>query len=139
MQLNRRLVLSLGLLAMLLLVSAALATWWGPAAGPGGAYDVTIEGPDGILFAGTVAVDEATALSVLEAAAGEAGLALETETYPGMGTYVRAVGEHRAHGPDGWVYEVRRDGAWTLGDRSAARYALEEGDAVRWRWTSDGV
>lgn len=106
-------------------------------AGPGatGAFDVEVVGPDGPVLSATVEVEDATALSALQAAAARAGVDVRTERYPGMGVYVRAIGPHAASGPSGWIYEVRRDGAWTGGDRSAASFPLQPGDALRWRWT----
>lgn len=132
-----KLTLPLALAALLLGGAGAYAFLGARAPGGEGAHRVLVEGPHGPLFEGHVRVDAATALSVLEAAAREAGLALEVEEYPGMGAYVRAVGPHRAQGPTGWVYEVRAPGAegWTSGDRSAALYGLAPGDEVRWRWT----
>lgn len=132
-----KLAASLLLLALLVGGAGALA-WWGTRATEGapGFHEVFIEGPDGPLYAGTVHVADPTALGALLAAAAEAGLEVERDDYGGMGTYIRSVGGHRAHGATGWVYEIRRDGEWIHGDRSAEYYALHEGDAVRWRWTS---
>lgn len=132
-----RLPAALLLLALLVGGAGALAYRYTAGQGTAGGYDVQVVGPEGALFEGTVQVDarNATALGVLLAAAREAGLAVETEEYPGMGTYVRAVGGHRAAGASGWLYEVRQEGAWVHGDRSAAYAALAPGDAVRWTWT----
>lgn len=133
---SRRLLLSAFLLAALLAGAGALA-WWSQASGPGDTdrYAVEIVGPGGALFEGTVSVENATALSALQAAAREAGLEVDLEEYPGMGTYVRAVGPHRAGGPSGWVYQVRVEGEWVSGDRSAADRPLRSGEALRWSWT----
>lgn len=133
---SARLLVAVSLLALLLGGAGALA-WWSHASTPGesGSYEVEIVGPDGILFSGAVAVENATALSALQAAAARAGLAVQLEEYPGMGTYVRAIGPHRASGPTGWVYEVREPSGWTYGDRSAADRPLTAGEAVRWSWT----
>jgi hypothetical protein len=124
--------------ALLVLVSAgALAVAaWERAAPPSSALDVhvTVVGPSNVTwFDADVRVANATALSALRAT----GLPLQTEEYPGMGTYVRGVGNATARGASGWVYEVSRAGApgsWTQGDRSAALYPLRPGDALRWRW-----
>ncbi|MFA5861924.1 MAG: DUF4430 domain-containing protein [Candidatus Thermoplasmatota archaeon] len=131
-------------LAILLLVSlaaggVALAAW--SHAGPlstAGTFAVEIVGPSGQLYQGNVTVADATALSALRAACKHAGLALETEEYPGMGAYVRAIGGHRASGASGWVYEVHRNGTWLSADRSAGSYPLHAGDALRWSWTEGG-
>lgn len=129
--------LSVILLLVALGGTGAVAAWGisQQRAGEAGAYEVEAIGPEGRLFLELVEVEDATALSVLQAAAGARGLALELEEYPGMGTYVRAVGPHRAEGASGWVYEVVREGATTNGDRSASFFALQKGDAVRWSWT----
>lgn len=129
---------ALAILILLGLVAggAALAAWAhaGPAA-QAGTFAVEVLGPPGRLYQGNVTVADATALSVLRAACERAGLAIETEEYPGMGTYVRAIGGYRASGSSGWVYEVQRDGTWASGDRSAASYHLRVGDALQWAWT----
>ncbi len=134
---SAKLAASLLLLALLVGGAGALA-WWGARMEEGapGVHEVIVEGPDGLLHAGPVHVADPTALGALLAAAEAAGLEVDREDYAGMGTYVRAVGGHRAHGATGWIYDVRRDGEWIHGDRSAELFALREGDAVRWRWTS---
>lgn len=104
--------------------------------GEDGRYEVEALGPDGRLFLETVALEDATALSALQAAAAAQGIALALEEYPGMGTYVRGIGGHRAEGASGWIYEVQRDGSWIGGDRSAAFFGLQKGDALRWSWTA---
>jgi len=130
------------LLSVLLLVLAlggagALAAWGAQRApGEAGAYRVEALGPDGPLLDETVDLEDATALTALQAAAARRGLALSLVEYPGMGAYVRAIGGHEARGASGWVYEVHRDGSWQSGDRSAAYFALQRGDSVRWSWTS---
>lgn len=131
-----RVLLPVVLLVALVGAAGALAAW-GAARDDGatGGFRVLVEGPDGLAVDQVVRVEDATALSVLEAAAAETGLALEIERYPGMGAYVRAIGPWRAEGAAGWIYEVGRDGAWTAGSQSAAYTALQAGDEVRWRWT----
>lgn len=133
---STRLLVALSLLGALLGGAGALA-WWSQSAvqGDSAAFAVEIVGPDGVLFEGTVQVENATALSALQAAAARAGLELTLEEYPGMGTYVRAIGPHRAAGPTGWVYEVREESGWVSGDRSAAHRPLRAGEALRWSWT----
>lgn len=81
----------------------------------------------------------ATALEPLLAGAADAGMVVETESYPGMGTYVRAIGEHRARGASGWLYEVERDGQVLRGDRAADAFGLAAGDTLVWRWSADGA
>lgn len=125
--------LLLALAALLLLVGAGAAAYVAfrePSGGPG-TRALLVEGPSGVLFDGPVHAETGTAFGVLRAS----GLAIETAEYP-MGTYVVAIGGHRASGPAGWVYEVLRDGAWLAGDRSAADFAVHPGETVRWRWTS---
>lgn len=126
------------LLAAALLLVGGVAAYGvlQPRLGETAEYDVVAVGPEGILFEERVHAPEATALSALQVAATAQGLALTLEEYPGMGTYVRAIGEHRATGANGWIYEVLREGEWTSGDRSAERFALEKDDALRWSWTT---
>lgn len=127
-----RLLLAASLLALLLGAAGALAWWSATETPPAGAQvRVSIVGPDGPLFNGTIRVANATALSALQAAAREANLTLGVQEYPGMGTYVSAIGPYAAHGASGWIYEV--DGA--PGDRSASRAPVHDGDVVAWRWT----
>lgn len=130
--------LNLVLLVAALALAGGVAAWGyaQPRAGESATYDVSALGPSGPLLEERVDVADATALSALQAAATRAGFALDLEEYPGMGTYVRAVGGHRASGASGWVYEVLRGGTWTSGDRSAAVYPLQKGDALRWSWTA---
>lgn len=130
--------LSLVLLLAALAGTGAVAAWGmsQQREGDSGTYAVEAIGPDGPLFLETVALDDATALRALEVAAERRGFALTLEEYPGMGTYVRAIGPHVAAGASGWVYEVERGGSWISGDRSAEIFALQKGDALRWSWTS---
>lgn len=131
-----RLTLAIGLLLVAGAGAVAVAAWHGPGPAPQtGSFDVGITGPaNASLFRGVVQVENATALSALRVACEKAGLALEVESYPGMGEYVRAIGGHRASGASGWIYEVSRGGATVSGDRSAAAFALHKGDALQWRW-----
>lgn len=129
------------LLASLAAGGAALASWSHLApAGVGEArYQVSVVGPTGALLHDNVTVSGATALTVLRAACERASLTVETEEFPGMGTYVRAIGGYRASGAAGWVFEVERDGTWVSGDRSAAQYPLHAGEQLRWSWTGGGA
>lgn len=132
-----RLAASALVLLLVLGGAGALAAWgWQRAEGATATYRVEALGPEGPILAEEVVVENATVLRALEAAAARAGFALDVERYPGMGAYVRAIGPWEAGGPAGWVYEVHRDGAWVSGDRSAERFALQKGDAVRWSWTA---
>jgi len=129
--------LSLVLLVLALGAAGALAAYGAQRQeGADASFHVLALGPEGPLLDEAVEVEDATVLRALEAAAARAGLALRLEEYPGMGTYVRSIGQWTAQGATGWVYEVERDGAWRSGDRSAEFYALEKGDAMRWTWTS---
>lgn len=111
-----------------------------PGEGTAGTYAVRITGPDGDLWNGTVEVEdvgEATAHGALLAAADAGGLAVGTVDYPGYapcGRYVDRIGDHAARGDGGWVYEVRRDGAWQRPAVGACAFALEVGDEVWWRY-----
>lgn len=132
-----RLVVSALVLVLALGGAGALAAWgWQRDAGETATYRVEALGPEGVVLAENVTVSNATVLRALDAAAARAGLTLDLVRYPGMGTYVRAIGPWEAGGPAGWVYEVHRDGAWRSGDRSAELFALQKGDAVRWSWTA---
>lgn len=126
-----RLAVALVVLVAVVAGGAAVAGLQAGEPGAPGAFHVEVQGPDAVLFAGPVTVQEATALRALEAT----GLPIETRRYPGMGTYVTSVAGHAASGASGWVYEVFRGDEWRSGDRSAERFALEPGDALRWSWT----
>lgn len=126
-----RLLLAAALLVLVGAGAAALAALQRDAPGASGEFPVEVVGPGGALHAGPVRLANATALDALLAT----GLRVETAEYPGMGAYVVAVEGHRAAGASGWVFEVMRGGEWRSGDRSAARFALEPGDAVKWSWT----
>lgn len=130
-----RVAFSIIILACVVGGAGALAAW-GMQRVPGetDAYRVEAIGPSNILINETVHVEAATVLTSLQAAAAQSGLELDLVEYAGMGTYVRAIGGIRAEGATGWIYEVQREGAWENGDRSAAFYALQKGDAVRWSW-----
>lgn len=114
--------------------AGALAAWSATGTGDSGAFRVTVVGPEGALFDDVVWVEEATAFTALAAT----GLPLETYEYPGMGTYVVAIGDHRAAGASGWLFKVQSSGedAWVLGDRSSAHVPLGAGDALRWEWSA---
>lgn len=131
----RLVVAALLLVTSVAAAGAAYVTMRSADEGASGTYGIDIVGPHGSLFSGELQVENATALSVLLAAAERGGFEVELEEFPGMGAYVRAIGGHRAEGASGWVYEVWRDGAWASGDRSAAWHPLREGDALRWKWT----
>ncbi|MHB8587006.1 MAG: hypothetical protein ACYDDF_14345 [Thermoplasmatota archaeon] len=102
------------------------------------AYEVTIVARNETIWNGTLRLSNATALSGLLAACGRARCNVTTVEYPGLGTYVSAIGPYRASGPSGWLYEVLVAGRWSLGDRSAARFPLGNAMALRWRWTDTG-
>lgn len=132
-----RLLVAAALLALTVGAAGALAYWSAtrePAAS--GAFAVTIVGPgNATLWSGRVDVENATALSALQAAGKVASLEVKTRDYPGLGTYVWSIGGHEARRADGWIYEVDRGQGWVAGDRSADQVALRAGDALRWRWT----
>lgn len=118
------------LVASLGAVAALVASPTG-APGDAGAFEVLVVGPSATWFDATVRTDEATALSLLLAT----GLAVEVDTYPGMGAFVSAIEGHRAQGGAGWIYEVDAGEGWVSGDRSPADRALHEGERLAWRWT----
>lgn len=132
-----RVALSVVLLVLALGGAGALAAWGMQRdEGASGAYRVEAVGPSGVVLDATVDVEAATALMALEEAARAAGVALDLVDYPGMGTYVRAIGGFEASGASGWVYGVVRNGERLNGDRSAEHFALQKGDSVRWDWTA---
>jgi predicted ribosomally synthesized peptide with SipW-like signal peptide len=132
---SSRLVFAAALLALLLGATGAVA-WWSAQerSGASGSVHVEILGPQGALWNGAVRVENATALSVLDAAARAANLTVAREDYPGMGTYVRAIGPYAGHGASGWIYEISEGASWRSGDRAASAYPLAPGESVRWRW-----
>lgn len=89
---------------------------------------------------GTLRVRDATALSALEAAGAAAAFDVETQPYPGTGTYVVRIGTWRADGAEGWLYCVGRSPC-VHPPLAADRYALKEGDLLQWHWggPQDGV
>jgi hypothetical protein len=134
-----RAILAAALLAALAAGGVALAAWThGGAGGGAGVFDVAIVGPSSALFHGNVTAANATALTLLQAAAVQARLTVHTRDYPGMGTYVDAIGGYEARGAAGWVYAVERGGAWIGGDRTAAAFPVHPGEALRWSWTEGG-
>ncbi len=113
--------------------------------GATGSYAIAIIGPGGDnIWNGTVHADNATALSVLHAAAEAGGFDITVQDYGvACGLYVRGIAGHVAAetDPTGWVYEVRNAGStsasgdWIWADRSADCYPLSAGQELRWRWS----
>lgn len=126
-----------GILLVASLGTAGALAWWAQdstAADDAGAHTVLVVGPEGArLHDGMVSVASATALSLLQAT----GLSVELATYPGVGSYVRAIDGHAARGGAGWIYETSTGEGWLPGDRSAGERAMASGEALAWRW-SDG-
>lgn len=122
------------LVALMLAGGVAAWEWTRPKAGDSGAFHVEVTGPDSSLFNGSLDVENATALALLQAAGAKAHFEVLTREYPGMGTYVYSIGGFTARDASGWVYEVRKNGKWIAGDRSAAYYPVHEGEDLRWRW-----
>lgn len=129
------------LLLVALLAGGAVALLWQPVAtGDAVVAHVQVQGPDGTLFEGEVSA--ATALEALQEAGRRGGFEVVVETHGAFGggcrgAYVVQVGDHRAGGGSGWVYDVQREDGWMRPVHSAACQALEEGQRVRWSW-SDG-
>ncbi len=90
------------------------------------------------LFNGSVQVDNATALSALQAAALQAELELDVVAYPGFGRcgdYVAELAGLREHRDGtGWQYHVLVESQWEWGAQGAACRPLADGDALRWSW-----
>lgn len=131
--------------AVLLLAATALvlAGLWALGASlepaPGGALEaglVVVEPGGSVVYEGVVTPGNATALGVLDAGADDGGFPYETETH-GMGVQVVSINGTRNEGSSGWVYRVRSEGEWCWGDRSPDRYAVGEGDRVRWEWSEE--
>ncbi|MGB0653613.1 MAG: hypothetical protein ACPGQL_10485 [Thermoplasmatota archaeon] len=112
------------------------------ATGPAGAsrHSVTVSGPgDEMWFNGTIDLANGTALDALLAVAADQAWSVDTEAYAfgDCGTYVVAVRGERAHGSQGWIFEVwdADDQAWQWATRGASCWYLEPEQAVRWRWS----
>lgn len=112
-----------------------------PGDGDSGTYPVRVTGPDGDLWNGTVALENATAHAALLAAAEAGGFDVEVRRqrgYEPCDLYVQRVGPHGEGGAGGagWVYEVRRDGDWQRPVVGACAFPLHEGDEVWWRYAA---
>lgn len=121
------------LLAVLL--AATLALLERPAAlDAPGEYPVTVDGPDGTIWNGTVQVADPTPLGALLAAADAGDFTVEVRG-SGPSAYVVGVDGHReGSGGAGWCYAIERGGAWSHPSVGADVYGLREGEAVRWHY-----
>lgn len=140
---SARLTTAIALLVLLIAGVALVLQQDAPRQGAHGEFQVTIVGPEGELFNGTVLDHNATAYSVLVAAAKLGILALDVEENPAYrpcGVYVRGIGGYKEGGTSGggWEYWVFRNGAWLpRADVGACAFGLVEGDAVEWRFNSE--
>lgn len=107
------------------------------AGGDSGDYPVEVVGQRGVVFRGTVAVEDATALRALLAAGSQGGFSVQVQGQ-GETAFVVAVAGQRNQGASGWCFEVLREGAWLRPPVSSARFDLRDGDAVRWYWGAGG-
>lgn len=97
---------------------------------PAPARDVILSIAD--IYSGTLPhADGVTALSLLQKAAREHDIAVETKTYAGMGTLVQAIGPH-AGGEDGKYWMLYVNGTFSLVGADA--YVVAPGDVVEWRF-----
>lgn len=108
---------------------------------PAGEAEVTVavDRNGTALFDREIAVREPTALSALQRAAALGGFEVEVVEYPGQGAYVVRIAAWRATADEGWLYCVGEP--CTHPPLAADRYALKEGDRLRWHWgtAADGL
>lgn len=126
--------------ALLLVLAFAGVAWAAsrtPVAAPDGSFDAFVVGPAGLIESGTVEVERATELRVLQALAEQRGFEVEVDDLPGCAMdYVRGVAGHRETSTGGWNFYVRggAGGDWEWQGRSAACPGLRSGDDVLWCW-----
>lgn len=101
-----------------------------------GSFPVEVVGPDGVIYNGTVAVENATAYRVLAAAAEDGNFTLRV-TGSGADLFVEAIAGYGNQGASGWCYDVW-DGGWTRPVRSAGVQPLADGQASRWTFEEEG-
>lgn len=108
----------------------------GPAGRPDGDFQVYVVGPSVLLHDGTVHVDDADALRVLQALAARDNFTVEVDDLAGcQHDYVRAVDGYGETATGGWNYYLRGDGgAWEWQDHAASCGGLRAGDDVLWCW-----
>ncbi len=146
-----RILAGITALAIVAVVAVGLLYGMNTDAGDTADYGILIVGPDGqTMFDQMVFVENATALSALQAAGKEAGLAIKVDVFASMGEcgeYVSAIGPYEATDSGGWTYEIWQpdettedpdDGEWTWGPVGAGCYAMTEGEKVRWIWSNWG-
>lgn len=141
---------SIRLLVAVSLLVAAVATlgWaWLHADDPvtsAGDFPVAVVAADGTdVYNGTLHAENATALSVLQAAGAAGGFEVRVRSFGAYGgrscdgAYVESVAGHAAQGASGWVFRVWTPASgWTSPAESAACVALHPGDRLEWRWTA---
>jgi len=132
-------------LAGLLVVAVAVASYsiWQArqtgGRGEAGVYAVSVVGPDGAWWNGTVEVgDGATVLDATRAAAaGNFSLDVEQQA---LGAYVRGIGPYHETFTGGWNYCI--DGGTGLGYAwvgiAADQRPLRHGERIQWRWAEGG-
>lgn len=123
----------------LLLMLAFAGTAWGLArpdlGAPDGEFAVFVVGTSGLLHNGTVEVEDATELRVLQVLAAQRGFTVEVDDLPGCAMdYVRGINGVRETSSGGWNFYVRDAGEWEWVGRSAACPGLREGQDVLWCW-----
>lgn len=128
------------IVAFLLLVGAAallVFAWPSTVMHPPAMVEVTVEGPEGTIWNGTVTAEPGTAFGALVAAAEEGGFPVEW-TGQGQRLYVSSIAGH-GEGLDGGGWCVQTDDrsgdGWQDSPVSPAVRQVQDGWGVRWYWT----
>jgi hypothetical protein len=128
----------IGAVAGLLALGAIATAVWvdGPEASSG-TFAVRVDGPDGLIWNGTVHADEATAYTVLLEAGRQGGFAVVASGTGDM-VFVEAIAGYHYQGAGGWCYAVWTDDAWVHPVLGANGWGLSDGDAVWWHYEDAG-
>jgi hypothetical protein len=93
---------------------------------------VSIEGPDSLLWYGSVVAEPGTAFHALLAASNIGGFPVEWSGQDGA-LFIHTIGSYDS-GNGGWCVQV--DGQDS--DRSTDRFPVADGQRVRWYWSGTG-
>lgn len=126
------------IVAFLFIIGAAallIAAWPSTVIHEPAIVDVVIDGPDGLIWNGTVTADPGTAFGALVAAADEGGFMVGWRGQ-GKSLYVYEIAGHDESG-GGWCVQTnnRSGSGWQDSSRSAALRSIADGWGVRWYWT----
>lgn len=113
-----------------------LAAGWDAPAGGSGTVALLVEGPDGVIWNGTVDVTDATPFRALQAASVAGDFAVDS-TGSGDQVFVSSIAGHANEGVGGWCYAVWDDG-WFHPPVSAGAWGLEDGARVWWHYEAEG-